>query len=53
MRKQAVLPIPKIFNDYDGYNEVKRKRFKSCSLSASLLDSHAQALFFVNETCGQ
>lgn len=45
MRKQSVLPIPKIFNDYDGYNEVKRKRLKSCPLSASLLDSHAQALY--------
>ncbi|VDH89562.1 Hypothetical predicted protein [Mytilus galloprovincialis] len=45
MRKQAVLPIPKIYNDYDGYNDIKRKRVKSCPLSASLLDSHAQALY--------
>lgn len=45
LRKKTVLPIPKIFSDYDGYNEVKRKRLKSCQLSASDLDRHAQALY--------
>lgn len=45
LRKQTLLPVPNIFNDYDGYNEVKRKKLKSCPLSASLLDSHAQALY--------
>ena len=45
MRKKDVLPVPQIFSDYDGFNEVKRKRLKSSPLSATLLDSHAQALY--------
>lgn len=31
--------------DYDGFNDVKRKKMKALPMSSSELESHAQALF--------
>ena len=38
-------PIPKLFEGYVGYNEIKRKKVKAMSLSADLLYSCAQTLY--------
>jgi len=43
--RKDVLSIPSAFVDYDGYNEVKRKKMKAVPLRSSELDSHSQALF--------
>ena len=45
--KQAkeVTPIPKLFEGYVGYNEIKRKKLNDMPLSSDLLHSHAQALY--------
>ena len=40
-----VDPVPKIFDPYTGYNEVKRKKLKTIPLAADTLNSHAQALY--------
>lgn len=45
LRKKSVLPIPPIFEDYSGYNEVRRKKLKSLPLSQTVLKSHGEALY--------
>lgn len=40
-----VLPIPKEFENFDGYNDYKRKRVKVDQLSLDVLEGHSQALY--------
>ncbi|XP_070568353.1 uncharacterized protein [Ptychodera flava] len=47
MKKTEVLPIPPVFEDYYGFNEVKRKKMKSLPLSSMELNSHSQALYSI------
>ena len=44
-RRKEVLPIPPAFEDYDGFNDFKRKKLKAMQLSQQTLDSHSQALY--------
>ena len=47
--KQAkeVTPIPKLFEGYVGYNEIKKNKVKAMSLSTDLLQLHSQALYYL------
>ena len=45
LRKKSVQPVPEIFTDFTGYNDIKRKKLKSAPMSSLELDSHAQALY--------
>ncbi|XP_052793028.1 uncharacterized protein LOC128226946 [Mya arenaria] len=44
-RYKDVLPVPPAFENYDGYNDVKRKKIKMTQMSARELESHSQALY--------
>ena len=43
--KKEVLSFPMAFDDYDGYNNIKRKKLKSMPLTATELESHSEALY--------
>ena len=42
---KEVTRIPKLFEGYVGYNDIKRKKVKAMPLSSDLLHLHAQALY--------
>ena len=44
-RRKEVLPIPPAFGDFDGFNDLKRKKMKAMQLSQQELESHSQALY--------
>ena len=46
-RAKDVKPIPYWFEQFQGYNEVKRKKVKENPISSSTLKSHADALFSI------
>ena len=41
----SIIPIPKVFENFDGYNDVKRRKMKSLPLDRTTLHSHTQALY--------
>lgn len=43
--REAVTPIPAVFDGYQGFNEVKRKKLKQMPLDAGCLKSHAETLY--------
>lgn len=43
--KGAVLSFPQSFHEFDGYNDVKRKKLKSLPLKSTELNSHAETLY--------
>ena len=45
LRKKNVYPVPEAFTNFDGYNDFKRKKLKSASMSSQELNSHGQALY--------
>ena len=40
-----IIPIPEVFANLEGYNDVKRKKIKSVQLRSPDLNSHSQALY--------
>ena len=44
-RVSGVDPIPQVFESFQGYNEIKRKKVKSLPMRQSDLNQHAQALY--------
>ena len=42
---KEVTPIPKLFEDYVGYSNIKRQKVKAMLLSSELLHSQTQALY--------
>ena len=46
-RKKDVTEIPPVFDKYQGYNDIKRKKIKSQPLCSNLLHSHSQALYSI------
>lgn len=40
-----MTPIPKWFEGYVGYNEIKKKKIKAVPLSSDVLHSHDQVLY--------
>ena len=45
LHKKDVKPIPLVFEDYTGYNEIRRKKLKSLPLTQTSLVSHGEALY--------
>lgn len=45
LRQKNVLPVPAPFDQYTGYNEVKRKKCKSQPLTRTGLNQHAESLY--------
>ena len=44
-KEKDVLPVPEEFENFQGYNQYKRKKMKAAQLDKSSLTSHAEALF--------
>ena len=47
MREKNVMPVPSCFSEYQGFNEMKRKKLKEQPMSSTVLNAHAEALFSV------
>lgn len=45
LRRKNVRPVPDIFTEFTGYNDLKRKKLKSAPMSSQDLNSHGQALY--------
>lgn len=45
LREKNVLPIPYCYDEYSGYNDVKRKKIKEAPLSSATLRSHSQSIY--------
>ena len=45
MQNKNVFPVPAVFEQYAGYNEVKRKKLKSQPLSSNELNIHGETLY--------
>ncbi|XP_052259045.1 uncharacterized protein LOC127863537 [Dreissena polymorpha] len=58
-KQKDVQPVPDLFEQFDGYNDTKRKKQKSEPMTSSGLQSHAECLFsllekpYVNSTTGK
>ena len=45
LRRKEVLPIPPVFQKFEGFDERRRKKLKSVQLSSMELNSHSQVLY--------
>ena len=45
LRRKEVLPIPLAFQNFDGFDERRRKKLKGLQLSSMELNSHSQVLY--------
>ena len=46
-QRKDLIEIPPFFENYQGYNDIKRKKVKEQPLSCTLLYSHSQALYSI------
>ena len=43
--RSSVIPVPEVFEIYQGFNDVKRKKVKQMPLDVRGLQSHSEALY--------
>jgi hypothetical protein len=43
--KSEVKSFPQVFEEFEGYNDLKRKRMKAMLMKSSELNSHSEALY--------
>lgn len=47
LKSKEAVPVPEVFDSFQGYNNLQRKKLKSQPLDQNQCDSHANALMSI------